>query len=171
MLISKLAITICPYCLDLIWFDWIIKIDYVAVFLDSWHHGRQLREIADSGAETDSAVADALRDFDETLQPGLLAIETKNPKFVVLGLSYVQRLASYDAIDADQFQIVGQILRQISVNTTHDLQTKTYVWQIDLRLVRGDCAPKDHSNHYHHNAGPCVCTIHLLVQLDAILIL
>ena len=86
--------------------------------------GRQLREIADSGAETDSAVADALRDFDETLQPGLLAIETKTPKFVVLGLSYVQRLASYDAIDADQFQIVGQILRQIvDLAQSHKLQT------------------------------------------------
>jgi hypothetical protein len=78
---------------------------YIVVFR------RQLRDIADVGTETDDAVAAALRDCGETLQPALLALETKSTKFVQLGLGYIQRLAGYDAVNADQFLTVGQSLR------------------------------------------------------------
>jgi hypothetical protein len=85
-------------------------------FLRSLLH-RQLREIADAGADTDSAVADALKDFEDTLQPGLLAIESKTTKFILLGLSYIQRLASYDAIEPTRFHAVGLHLRQGKISS------------------------------------------------------
>eukprot|EP00286_Rhodomonas_abbreviata_P012648 CAMPEP_0181324656 /NCGR_PEP_ID=MMETSP1101-20121128/20482_1 /TAXON_ID=46948 /ORGANISM="Rhodomonas abbreviata, Strain Caron Lab Isolate" /LENGTH=211 /DNA_ID=CAMNT_0023432859 /DNA_START=213 /DNA_END=844 /DNA_ORIENTATION=- len=72
---------------------------------------RHLREVGEGGAETDEDFAAALREAGEMLSPGLLAIETKNPRFTAMGLGYVSRLATYDAMDASFFQQVGMALR------------------------------------------------------------
>jgi hypothetical protein len=75
---------------------------------------RCLREIIDAGASSDAEVAAAVRrlgEMEEMLNPALLALETKNPKFMSLGWGYITRLATYDALAATTFAAVAQALK------------------------------------------------------------
>ena len=75
---------------------------------------RCLREIIDAGASSDAEVAAAVRrvgEMEEMLNPALLALETKNPKFMSLGWGYITRLATYDALAATAFAAVAQALK------------------------------------------------------------
>ena len=77
---------------------------------------RCLREIIDAGAASDAEVAAAVRrvvEMEEMLVPAILALETKNSKFMCLGWGYITRLASYDALagGGQAFGAVTQALR------------------------------------------------------------
>mmetsp|Transcript_50642 Transcript_50642/g.158224 ORF Transcript_50642/g.158224 Transcript_50642/m.158224 type:complete len:1222 (-) Transcript_50642:93-3758(-) len=73
---------------------------------------RYLRELSEGGATTDQEFATALRQVGEILNPGLIAIETKNAKFMSMGWGYITRLAMYDAIEREAFTAVGQAMKQ-----------------------------------------------------------
>lgn len=75
---------------------------------------RCLREIIDAGAASDTDVAAAVRrvgEMEEMLNPAILALETKNGKFMCLGWGYLTRLASYDALAGQAFGSVTHALK------------------------------------------------------------
>lgn len=64
-----------------------------------------------SAAGDNKAVAEVLRKNPEVVHLAVLAAENRNSKLISLGLSLLQRLASFNAMSSDQFTSVAKVLR------------------------------------------------------------